>query len=200
MKAKTATAAPSKTQGRPRSDEARRQILEAAYTLLKEKPTNAITAQQIAEEAGVSTATLYRWWKTKEKVLFEACLERLKTGPLPGKKGSPGARLHESACNSAKWMRSESGRVMARIIGGIQGDEELRRSYLAKFYAPRRQSQRRLVEEAIAAGELKPGTNPELLIDALFGPLFFRWINGHAPVDQAFADAVANAALRMFAR
>jgi len=45
---------------------------------------------------------------------------------------------------------------------------------------PRRQMQRRFIGEAIASGELKRGTDTELLIDALNGPLFFRWLQGHA--------------------
>jgi hypothetical protein len=37
--------------------------------------------------------------------------------------------------------------------------------------APRRQMHQRVVEEALACGELKPDTNPELLIDALYALL-----------------------------
>lgn len=200
MKAKSTsapkTADPPRTPGRPRSEEARAQILESAYQLLKTKPMSAIAAHEIAKDAGVSTATLYRWWKTKEEIMFEACLEHLKGTRTSHEQGSPSARLRDNVSSSAKWIRSEYGKVMARIIAGIQGDEELQRSYLEKFYFPRRQVQRQLIEEAIAAGELKAGTDPELLIDVLFGPLFFRWLQGHAPVDQNFANAVVDNVLR----
>lgn len=43
---------------------------------------------------------------------------------------------------------------------------------------PRRQMQRRFIGEAIAAGELNRGTDTELLIDALNGPLFFDGCRG----------------------
>jgi AcrR family transcriptional regulator len=159
----------------------------------------SIAAHEIATGAGVSTATLYRWWDTKEEILFEACLEHLKADRPPSRNVSPSARLRRQVSDSAKWIRSEEGKVMARIIAGIQGDKALRRSYLEKFYFPRRQMQRQLVEEAIAAGELNAHANPDLVIDALFGPLFFRWLQGHAPVDNAFATAVADEVLRAFA-
>ena len=55
---------------------------------------------------------------------------------------------------------------------------------------PRRAIQRIIIEDAIASGELKRTTDPELLIDALNGPLFFRWLQGHAPVDKDFAERI----------
>jgi AcrR family transcriptional regulator len=163
------------------------------------KPMNSITTQEIAKEAGVSTATLYRWWNTKEEIMFEACLEHLKADRPASHSGSPSARLRHQVSSSVKWIRSEDGKVMARIIAGIQGDKGLQRSYLEKFYFPRRQAQRQLVEEAIAAGELRASADPDLVIDALFGPLFFRWLQGHAPVDNSFGTAVADEVLRAFA-
>ena len=43
--------------GRPRSEQARNDILEAAYKLLKTKGFQAIGSHEIAKAAGVSSAT-----------------------------------------------------------------------------------------------------------------------------------------------
>src|ERR1700719_1401468 len=64
-------------RGRPRSEQARQEILEAAYELLSDKGFNAVGSHEIAQAAGVSSATLYRWWKSKEEILFDACFERM---------------------------------------------------------------------------------------------------------------------------
>jgi len=56
-----------------------------------------------------------------------------------------------------------------------------------------------LVEQAIACGELKRDTNPELMLDALCGPLFFRWLQGHAPLDKSFTEALADKIIGAFA-
>jgi hypothetical protein len=45
-------------------------------------------------------------------------------------------------------------------------------------------------KDAIASGELEQTTDPELLIDAIFGPLFFRRLQGHAPLDRSFAERI----------
>lgn len=80
----------------------------------------------------------------------------------------------------------------ARLITGIYGDKKLQQMYLERFYQPRRQIQLRVIEEAIACRELKPDTDPELLLDALSGPMFFRWLQGHAPVDKKFVEVLAD--------
>jgi AcrR family transcriptional regulator len=183
--------------GRPRSERARRDILEAAYKLLKKKEISSIGAYEIAKEAGVGRATLYRWWDSKEAVIFEACLEHLKLSRAPVK-GSPLARLRDQVLRSTDWIHSEEGDIMARVITGIHGDRKLQQLYLEKFYLPRREMQIQMVKDAIASGELKPNTNPGFLLDALFGPVFFRWLQGHAAVDKPFVRGLVDQILQSF--
>jgi AcrR family transcriptional regulator len=57
-------------RGRPRSEQARQEILETAYKLMRDKGFNVVGSHEIAQVAGVSSATLYRWWKSKEEILF----------------------------------------------------------------------------------------------------------------------------------
>ena len=183
--------------GRPRSERARRDILDAAYKLLKKKEINSIGAYEIAKEAGVGRATLYRWWDSKEAVIFEACLEHLKLSRSPVK-GSPLTRLRDQVIRSTDWIHSEEGDIMARVITGIHGDRKLQQLYLEKFYFPRREMQIQMIKDAIASGELKPDTNPGFLLDALFGPVFFRWLQGHAVVDKPFVRELVDQILQSF--
>ena len=87
---------------------------------------------------------------------------------------------------------------MARVITGIHGDRKLQQLYLEKFYLPRREMQIQMVKDAIASGELKPNTNPGFLLDALFGPVFFRWLQGHAAVDKPFVRGLVDQILQSF--
>jgi AcrR family transcriptional regulator len=186
-----------RSPGRPRSERARHDILEAAYNLLKRKEIISIGAHEIAKEAGVGRATLYRWWDSKEAVIFEACLEHLKIRRTPVK-GSPLVQLRDQVLRSVDWIHSEEGNVMARVITGIHGNRKLQQLYLEKFYLPRRQMQIQMVKDAISSGELKANTPPEFLLDALFGPVFFRWLQGHAAVDRAFVRAIVDHILQSF--
>ena len=78
----------------------------------------------------------------------------------------------------------------AVVVNYIHEDKRLRRMFLERYVIPRRQIQRGIIEDAIASGELRRATDPELLIDALNGPLFFRWLQGHAPLGKSFAERI----------
>lgn len=58
--------------GRPRSEQAREAILHAVDDLVVELGYGAVTLKGIAERAGVSRQTIYRWWSTKAEILLEA--------------------------------------------------------------------------------------------------------------------------------
>lgn len=55
-------------------------MLDAMRRALAEDGYEAVTIEGLAEAAGVSKQTIYRWWKTKAAILGEALLE----GTLPG--------------------------------------------------------------------------------------------------------------------
>lgn len=190
-----AKAADVQRRGRPRSETARSQILEAAFRLLREKGIHGVTAHEIATAAGVSTATLYRWWETKEAVMLDAAFEHVKPALTYDGKGSPLQRLRDHAVRGAKFLTSEDGMVIARLIAGIFESEPLRRQFLDRYYLPRRALARQVVEEAIHQGELPPGTDPDVIVDALHGPQLFRLFMGHAPVNARFALAIADVVL-----
>src|SRR5436190_21601152 len=65
---------PSSRAGRPRSERCRRKILAAAEALLAEHGVAGMSVDAIAEVAGVSKATIYRWWPNKAAVVMEALL------------------------------------------------------------------------------------------------------------------------------
>ena len=185
-------------RGRPRSEHARQEILEAAYKLLRDKGFNAVGSHEIAQAAGVSSATLYRWWKSKEEILFDACFEHMKPILAVPETGSGLRRLRRYVLRATEFLVSEEGAVMARVFNGIHEDKRLRQMFLERYVKPRRQIQRRIIEDAIASRELKSTTDPQLLIDALNGPLFFRWLQGHAPLNKGFAKAIVDRVIPAF--
>jgi hypothetical protein len=107
-----------------------------------------------------------------------------------GQHKSPLARLRKHVVEAARFLTSEHGRVMARLIMAIQEDDELRQGFLQIYYLPRRAAAHAVINEAIRRGELPSDTDPEVLIDALYGPLYARLFLGHAPLDEKFAEKI----------
>ena len=162
---------PGRRMGRPRSEKARRAILKAAFQLLKRNGFDAVSMQQIACDAKVSTATLYRWWDGKEAILLDAYLETTREALPYGKRGSPLRRLNRFLLRLAEFLEGENGQFLVRLMLGIQDNPKLRQAFYEKVYLPRRAEARSVVEEAIAASELPANVDPDLLINLLIGPV-----------------------------
>ncbi len=158
------------TMGRPRSEKTRKAILKAAFRLLKKQGFEGVSNQQIAREAGVSTATLYRWWDNKQAILLDAYLETTRELLPYGKSGSPLKRLRNYTIRMSEFLKSEDGRVFLRLMLGIQDSPILRKAFYQKVFLPRRAEGCKVVQEAIAAGELPDTVDPDFLINVLLGP------------------------------
>src|SRR5260221_13739500 len=131
---------------RPRSEVSKQAILEAAYALLKRGGIASASSDELARAAGVSKATLYRWWKTKEAILLDAFFEKLKPVLPYEADGSPLAALRRNVIRGAAWLQSEGGRIAVRLISEVYEDPKLRRLFLDHFYLPRRAMQLQLIQ------------------------------------------------------
>src|SRR5260370_13268189 len=125
-------------RGRPRSENDRQEILEAAHKLLRDKGFKAVGSHEIAQAAGVSSATLYRWWKSKEEILFDACFEHMEPILAVPETGSGLTRLRRYVLRATEFLVSEEGAVMARRLTGIPEDKPLREVVLERYVKPTR--------------------------------------------------------------
>src|SRR5258706_15107363 len=107
-------------RGRPRSDASKQAVLRAAYRLLKKRGIASVSAQELARQAGVSTATLYRGWKSKEAVMLDAFLARVKPALAPPLDGMPLERLHQSAVRGPAWLHSKEATLALPRICTVQ--------------------------------------------------------------------------------
>ena len=80
--------------------------------------------------AGVSSATLYRWWDSKEEILFDACFEHMKPVLAISGKGSGLTPLRHYVLRATDFLRSEDGALMARVVTGIHDDRKLHQMFL----------------------------------------------------------------------
>ncbi|WP_411681824.1 TetR/AcrR family transcriptional regulator [Clostridium thailandense] len=175
-----------KKLGRPRSEKTKKAILTAAYELLLEKGFGTVTIEKIAEKAGVSKATIYKWWPNKAAVImdgfFDAAVVRL---PIPDT-GSTINDMIIQVNNLSKFLVSREGRVINEIIAEGQYDQKLAKTYRTIYFRPRRLDSRYILERGISRGELKEDLDIELIIDLIFGPLFYRLLITGDVVDEDF--------------
>ncbi|HEV7640981.1 MAG TPA: TetR/AcrR family transcriptional regulator C-terminal ligand-binding domain-containing protein, partial [Gaiellaceae bacterium] len=82
------------------------------------------------------------------------------------------------------------GRVIAAILAKVQTDAQFAEEYRTRFLDRRRQRAREIMQHAIESGEIAAGTNVELALDLLYGPVYHRLLHGHAPLDEPFLRGV----------
>src|SRR5262249_15009268 len=171
----------TKHKGRQRSAAAEAAILAATIELLEKKPLSAVTAEAIAERAGVSKATIYKWWPNKSRVALDAVLSRSRTENPSSDTGSALRDFTEQLLAATRFYKGAGGRMLCQFIAEGQSDPELLTLYRERFLHPSRQAVRQLWERGVARGEIRPDLNPDLVIDLVFGPMFYRLLVGHAP-------------------
>jgi hypothetical protein len=79
---------------------------------------------------------------------------------------------------------------MAAMIGAIAGRPELVERFRGRWLGIRRVAARRLIRRGVAEGRLRADVDPDVVADALYAPLFFRFLMGAPPTPEA-ADTVA---------
>lgn len=187
---------PQRKPGRPRSERARRAILDAAHKALREGGLASLTTRKLYEEAKASAATVYRWWPNKEAVVLEAFLEMVEGQTKAARTDRAVDDLREHVRGGAAFLCSPKGRMMADIIAEGLRNPDLRQSLLERFYKPRRELAFEMIKRAIESGEIEPGTDPDLLIDAIYGPVYLRLFVGHLSPDEEFAMNAFEHAMR----
>ncbi|MFZ6004505.1 MAG: TetR/AcrR family transcriptional regulator [Actinomycetota bacterium] len=187
---------PRSAVGRPRSERARTAILSAAADLLFEQGIDHLTVDGIAHRAGVSKATIYRWWPSKAAVAVDAYVTTV--GPLAPirDRGDLAAELAEPALAQLRLLRdTRVGTGLKSIIAAAQHDPEVGRVFRERWLVPRRQMALEPIRRAQQRGELPLDADGEAMLDAIFGPIYYRLLAGHAPLDDSLVGALVQMVL-----
>jgi len=182
----------TRPRGRPRSEKARTAILAAAIELLLEQGLHAMSMDDVAQRAGVSKATIYRWWPSKELLALDALATAW--APTPATQRDTGSLRGDLLAGFRSWLRQLKQRPYGRVIAGLvaqaQTDPEFAQQYREHFVQPRRAATRHILLRAIDRGEIPADTNLDVTLDLLYGPIYHRLLHGHAPLTDRFAQQV----------
>jgi AcrR family transcriptional regulator len=173
--------------GRPRSERARLAILEAGADLLLEGGLAATTIEGIAARAGVSKVTIYKWWPTRGAVAIDSYFHRYRQTISFDDTGDLARDLSGQVLTLIDAFRGRAGEVMAELIGQAQSDPDLAETLRTKWIEPRREASSALVQRAVDRGEI--------LLDQIYGPIYFRLTLRHQPLDRALATTLVRTAL-----
>jgi AcrR family transcriptional regulator len=183
-------------RGRHRSVEAEEAILKAALRLLEHKPLRKVTADAIADEAGVSKATIYKWWPNKSMVALDAFLARMtERVPMPDT-GSAEQDFTQQLHSVMAFYSSPLGRLFGQFIAEGQSDPEFSALFRDRFLYPRREAARIMWRRGVDRGEISSYVDPEMVLDLIYGPMIFRLLAGHGAVTNEESSAMVKTIFR----
>lgn len=182
--------------GRPRSEEARRNILAAAIDLLEQGGLAAVTMEAIAKQAQVGKPTIYRYWPNAQAVMMTALMEAQPEIPEIEKKGPTLDQLRQHVNAIIAVFATRRGRSAAMLIAAADSATEVAKAFRNHVILKSRSDGKALLDRAIENGELPKNLDTNLTADLLYGPIFFRMLLGHEPLDPGFGNALADQVLR----
>jgi AcrR family transcriptional regulator len=163
----------SRRAGRPRDAVRDRALLEAALAELEQNGYAGLTTAAVAKRAGVSTATLYRRWRSKDDLLAGTALAwaqelmpETDTGTLAG---DLAALLHDKA----QTLDGPGGRLLRALMGEAAHNDALAAVLTGAFIVPVQDRITALIERAVDRGEIPP-VDPGLVGDLVMGPMVCR--------------------------
>lgn len=185
----------SRGPGRPRDEEVRKRILDAASDLLEETGFGGITVDAIAERAGASKATVYRWWPNKASVLTEAFRHTVSSDFPFSETGSLCGDVKEQLRRFSKFILGRRGRILTAFLVAAQSDPELAAAFREHWITPLRARGRVVLGTHQANGELPADADLDLVMDMMYAPLYYNLLTGYRPVSASYAEAVTRAVL-----
>lgn len=183
-------------RGRPRSEAARRAILDAAAGLLEEGGISAVTMEAVAARAKVGKPTIYRSWPNARALAMATLMEADTAATNVRETASPLADLERQLLKVVDKFATKRGGQVRLMLAAAEQDSEIAKGFRNQVILKSRVEGRDLLTRAIAAGDIRADANIEIALDMIYGPLFYRVLIGHLPLDEAFAKGLLREVLR----
>jgi AcrR family transcriptional regulator len=181
---------------RPGGRTARNQnaVFAATVALLAERGYAELDMDAIAARAGVHKTTIYRRWRSKDRLVVAAFMAEAETQIEVPETGDVDRDVRTLATAVIFTLsRADAGAAIRAMVAANPAVE--RERIARQYWASRLLHVRPMVERAIERGQLPAGTDAAQVITAIAAPLFFRLLVSAEPLTQDAAHLAAAAAL-----
>ena len=180
-------------RGRRRSERSHESIIRATQELLVERGYRELTIEGVAARAGVGKQTIYRWWPSRAALVLEAYLAGSDAIAPPAESGS----TREDVRSLLLWLADVlaqpiGGRVVAGLVADLQHDPDLAAGFHRDVVPARRRAMLAALERGRERGEIRADADLGVALDTLHGAVFYRLLLSGAPLDEEFADRLAD--------
>lgn len=189
---------PAARKGRPPSEMAASHaaIMEAVYKLLQVKSVRDLTMEEVAKLSRVGKPTLYKWWPTKATLVLAMLCERMAPNLEKPTALTAEASLRFRVRRLIDAFNGPFGKIVAGLIAESQSEPAIRQAFFDRWVGPRRAATIADLQRGKNAGELRSDTEPDLLNDAIFGAIYYRFLLGLGPFTRRFGEELVEHGIR----
>lgn len=188
------------TRGRPRSRDADVAIVAATLALLTERGFDGASTDAIAARAGVSKATIYRRWATKDDLVRAAVASLAEDLEVPDT-GDLQSDLRVFVQGLVRVFADDRGtRLIATVVDQMARNPSFATAMREGFLATRRQAARSILNRARQRGQLHVRDDEvELAVDLLGAVFYYRVLITGDRVDEHVGEQVVAVVLAWLA-
>ncbi len=191
----TPAASTSVRPGRQRSQAADDAILSATLELLSERGYGGFTVSAVIERSGVSSATLYRRWPTKQQ-LVAAAVASIVPQPTAADTGTLGGDLKAFLVDFAQSIAARREDIAEGLAHEVKHNPELAAALREKFLVPRLDELEKVLARALRRRELTDCPSTEIAYSLVVGPIYHRAFVMAKPLTADFLAEATMQALR----
>jgi AcrR family transcriptional regulator len=180
--------------GRPRSAQADAAIVDAARDLISRLGTANLSMDAVAEQAGVSKATIYRRWPSKTALVLAALDSASDPIPTVDTGSVRDDLVAMTAPLAAKGRTPGYAALLAEVMAEARRNPELAQVHHA-FVTARRAPIRAALRRGVRRGELPGDLDVDATIDCVYGPLLLRLLTDTRPIPADLPARVVDCVL-----
>jgi AcrR family transcriptional regulator len=189
---------PARRQGRPplQTAASHAAIMDAVYALLQEKSVRDLTMEEVAKRAKVGKPTLYKWWSTKATLVLAMLCERMAPNLEMPTVLTAEESLRFRVRRLIDAFNGPFGKIVAGLVAEGQSEPAVLQEFFGRWVSPRRTATIADLQRGKDAGELRSETEPELLNDAIFGAIYYRFLLRSGPLTRRFGEELVEQVIR----
>ena len=186
-----------KAAGRPRSEASRQAILDATWKLLLHTSVKDISIEAIAKKANVGKTTIYRWWPNKVSVVLDAVNGQMMFPPAVISGDSAKELMLGQLERFGKTLKGRTGRIITEVFAESQGSQDLLEIYYKNFMLQHEEILANIIEQGKQSGEFAMNADTALVVDMIYGSVFYRLMSNPESIQPEFFDGLAVLGLKV---
>ncbi|XVV13137.1 TetR/AcrR family transcriptional regulator [Actinoplanes sp. CA-131856] len=169
-------------------------IRNAVMHELAEVGYGRLSIEAVARRAGVGKTAIYRRWGNKLEMVLEIVSDVAgRSVPLP----DTGSFAGDLQLIMMIVHRALQHRIASQIIPDLMAEAarnpQIAETLQTALHTHQQAVGEKLVGQAIARGELPEGTDPEIAVDMILGPLYWRLAVSRSPMPDDYLEKLTTA-------